>query len=57
MVGPSSIRTELSKSPVDSRGDADQSGAMFQPLYTAVATAHGGREGRVQTDDGQLVAD
>src|SRR5262249_36964661 len=27
---------------------------MFQPLYTAVATAHGGREGRVQTDDGQV---
>jgi len=27
---------------------------MFQPLYTAVATAHGGREGKVQTDDGQV---
>jgi len=25
---------------------------MFQPLYTATATAHGGREGKVQTDDG-----
>ena len=25
---------------------------MFQPLYTAVATAHGGREGEVRTDDG-----
>ena len=27
---------------------------MFQPLYTAVATAHGGREGKVQTDDGKV---
>jgi len=27
---------------------------MFQPLYTATATAHGGREGKVQTDDGQV---
>jgi len=27
---------------------------MFQPLYTATATAHGGREGRVATDDGQV---
>ena len=25
---------------------------MFQPLYTATATAHGGREGKVQSDDG-----
>jgi len=28
------------------------SATMFQPLYTATATAHGGREGRVATDDG-----
>ena len=27
---------------------------MFQPLYTAIATAHGGREGKVQTDDGKV---
>ena len=27
---------------------------MFQPLYTATATAHGGREGKVATDDGQV---
>jgi Ohr subfamily peroxiredoxin len=27
---------------------------MFQPLYTATATAHGGREGKVQTDDGKV---
>jgi len=27
---------------------------MFQPLYTATATAHGGREGKVQTDDGLI---
>ena len=27
---------------------------MLQPLYTATATAHGGREGKVQTDDGQV---
>jgi lipoyl-dependent peroxiredoxin len=26
----------------------------FQPLYTAVATAHGGRTGRVQSDDGLI---
>jgi Ohr subfamily peroxiredoxin len=25
---------------------------MFQPLYTATATAHGGREGQVRSDDG-----
>jgi Ohr subfamily peroxiredoxin len=25
---------------------------MFQPLYTATATAHGGREGEVRSDDG-----
>jgi osmotically inducible protein OsmC len=25
---------------------------MFQPLYTAIATAHGGREGHVESDDG-----
>src|SRR5215475_12738624 len=30
---------------------------MFQPLYTAVATAHGGREGKVQTDDGKVTHD
>jgi lipoyl-dependent peroxiredoxin len=27
---------------------------MLQPLYTATATAHGGREGKVQTDDGKV---
>jgi lipoyl-dependent peroxiredoxin len=27
---------------------------MFQPLYIATATAHGGREGKVQTDDGKV---
>jgi lipoyl-dependent peroxiredoxin len=26
----------------------------FQPLYTAVATAHGGRTGRVHSDDGLI---
>lgn len=26
----------------------------FQPLYTAVAHAHGGREGRVRVDDGTI---
>src|SRR5215831_21348664 len=30
---------------------------MFQPLYTAVATAHGGREGKVETDDGKVSHD
>jgi Ohr subfamily peroxiredoxin len=29
----------------------------MKTLYTAVATAHGGREGHVQTDDGILSAD
>jgi len=28
---------------------------MFQPLYIATATAHGGREGKVQTDDGKVL--
>jgi lipoyl-dependent peroxiredoxin len=27
---------------------------MFQPLHIATATAHGGREGKVQTDDGKV---
>jgi Ohr subfamily peroxiredoxin len=26
----------------------------MKPLYTAVATAHGGREGRVRSDDGKI---
>jgi Ohr subfamily peroxiredoxin len=35
----------------------EQRGGSMKTLYTATATAHGGREGHVQTDDGLFSAD